>query len=112
MLSYISKKGAFFAMEQSIGTIVYSKPGNNEMFSRIWGKSVAGQSFFALGTCIVEASIWLTEANNDSVKIDIITDDLYGGYVLASGMLPSGETGKERLYLQARCMLRKIRPIA
>ncbi len=87
---------------------LYSNPGSGEAFGLVHGlHSFAGQSFVAADSCLVQASIWLYEANNDSIKMDVLSKDIYSGTILATELLPPSNAGIRRVVFSDPIYLEK-----
>lgn len=69
-------------------------------------KQPAAQSFIALESRIKSVTLWLLEANNDSIKIDILEGGMYGT-CLASALLPKGEVGRRSIEFLSSYPLKK-----
>ena len=73
--------------------LILSRPGNGETFGSVADDHVAAQPFTALGPALESAAIWLAEANDDELLVQIREADMEGR-ILAGASLSAGPVGK------------------
>lgn len=75
------------------GDLILSRPGTGETFGRVADDHVAAQPFTALGPALESAAIWLAEANDDELLVQIRETDMEGR-ILSAASLSAGPVGK------------------
>ncbi|HJN13517.1 MAG TPA: LamG domain-containing protein [Pirellulaceae bacterium] len=73
--------------------LILSRPGTGETFGSVADDHVAAQPFTALGPALVSAAIWLAEANDDELLVQVREADAEGR-ILAAASLSAGPVGK------------------
>ncbi|TWU22878.1 hypothetical protein Pla52o_24100 [Novipirellula galeiformis] len=76
--------------------LVLSRPGNGEAFGSVADDHFAAQSFVALGPGLQSAAIWMAEANDDELLVQIRESDVEGS-IVASASLSAGTVGKREI---------------
>lgn len=88
------------------GESVISYPGMGKVFNKVCGDHFAAESFTAINTSLTSASVWLAEANDDEVLVQVLEGSIKGK-VLASAALSAGKTGKRTVYFTSPAVLKK-----
>jgi len=83
--------------------LLLSRPGNGKTFGSVADDHVAAQSFTALGPALESAAIWLADANDDELLVQVRENDIKGR-ILATASLSAGPVGKR--------LIRFARPVA
>ncbi len=76
--------------------LVLSRPGTGETFGSVADDHVAAQPFTALGPALESAAIWLAEANDDELLVQVRETDAEG-QILAVASLSAGTMGKRAI---------------
>jgi len=83
--------------------LLLSRPGIGKTFGSVADDHVAAQPFTALGPALESAAIWLAEANDDELLVQVRENDVKGR-ILATASLSAGPVGKR--------VIRFARPVA
>jgi hypothetical protein len=85
--------------------LVLSRPGNGEAFGRVADDHAAFQPFTALGPSLESAAIWLCEANDDELQVQVRESNAEGR-VLGIASLSAGPVGKRSILFDPPVSLR------
>ncbi len=76
--------------------LLLSRPGNGKTFGSVADDHVAAQPFKALGPALQSAAIWLAEANDDELLVQVRKAGA-NGRILAAASLSAGPVGKRAI---------------